>query len=208
MNFLLTQCEPRYEVDREEKIGIGFFSDVYRGTWRGRTVAIKVLASTTPRELFMREVGIWKALRHPNVLELYGASAANSEGPWFFVSPYMRNGSLVSYLKGIVSRGGNGSGSRPHSGTHVASGNDHLSNDLGKRTGAMDNGVDMLKMMYEIARGMQYLHGMGVLHGDLKVSLNASMTLWTGTNIMFARVLTSLSTIKLVASFLISDKVS
>ena len=28
----------------------------------------------------------------------------------------------------------------------------------------------MLKMMYEIARGMQYLHGMGVLHGDLKVS--------------------------------------
>jgi serine/threonine protein kinase len=30
-------------------------------------------------------------------------------------------------------------------------------------------GVDMVKMMYEIARGMQYLHSMSVLHGDLKV---------------------------------------
>ncbi|KAG6884189.1 hypothetical protein C0993_000531 [Termitomyces sp. T159_Od127] len=46
----------RYEVDREEKIGMGFFSDVYRGTWRGRTIAIKVLAPTTQRELFVHEV--------------------------------------------------------------------------------------------------------------------------------------------------------
>ncbi|KAG6881014.1 hypothetical protein C0993_003213, partial [Termitomyces sp. T159_Od127] len=57
----------RYEVDREEKIGMGFFSDVYRGTWRGRAVAIKVLAPTTPRELFVREVQVWRGLRHPGV---------------------------------------------------------------------------------------------------------------------------------------------
>lgn len=46
----------RYEVDREAKIGIGFFSDVYRGTWRNRTVAIKVLAEVSPRQLFIHEV--------------------------------------------------------------------------------------------------------------------------------------------------------
>ncbi|KAM6494637.1 Protein kinase-like domain containing protein, partial [Amanita muscaria] len=74
----------RYEVDREEKIGIGFFSDVYKGKWRGRTVAIKVLAETTPRELFVKETEIWKSLHHPNVLELYGASSATSDPPWFF----------------------------------------------------------------------------------------------------------------------------
>ncbi|TFY60519.1 hypothetical protein EVJ58_g5101 [Rhodofomes roseus] len=93
----------RYEVDREQKIGIGYFSDVYKGTWRDRTVAIKVLAETTPRQLFIHEVNIWKSLSHPNVLELLGASSTSSEPPWFFVSPYMKNGSLVSYLKGLPS---------------------------------------------------------------------------------------------------------
>ncbi|KAI8992697.1 hypothetical protein BD414DRAFT_481927 [Trametes punicea] len=93
----------RYEVDREEKIGLGFWSDVYKGTWAGRTVAIKVLGETTPRKLFVHEVSIWKTLQHPNVLELLGASSASSDPPWFFVSPYYRNGSLVSYLKGLPS---------------------------------------------------------------------------------------------------------
>ncbi|EMD32697.1 hypothetical protein CERSUDRAFT_143220 [Gelatoporia subvermispora B] len=124
----------RYEVDREEKIGIGFFSDVYRGTWRGRTVAIKVLAETTPRQLFVNEVEIWKSLQHPNVLELLGASSTSGDPPWFFVSPYLKNGSLPSYLRGLPS---------------------------------LEN-VDLLRMIHEIAKGMSYLHGRGVLHGDLK----------------------------------------
>ncbi|KAI0742205.1 hypothetical protein C8Q80DRAFT_1186590 [Daedaleopsis nitida] len=93
----------RYEVDRDEKIGLGFFSDVYKGTWRNRTVAIKVLAPTTPRQLFVHEIAIWKSLQHPNVLELLGASSASSDPPWFFVSPYYKNGSLVDYLKGLPS---------------------------------------------------------------------------------------------------------
>ncbi|KAA1466979.1 hypothetical protein DENSPDRAFT_63475 [Dentipellis sp. KUC8613] len=93
----------RYEVDLEEKIGIGFFSDVYKGVWREHTVAIKVLAETTPRKLFVHEISIWKTLSHPNVLELLGASSASGDPPWFFVSPYYSNGSLVSYLKGLES---------------------------------------------------------------------------------------------------------
>ncbi|KAJ3994635.1 hypothetical protein F5050DRAFT_1575245 [Lentinula boryana] len=86
----------RYEIDREEKIGVGFFSDVYKGTW-----PIKVLAETTPRSLFLRETAIWKKLSHPNVLELYGASSASGDPPWFFVSPYMQNGSLAEYLQNV-----------------------------------------------------------------------------------------------------------
>ncbi|EED84640.1 predicted protein [Postia placenta Mad-698-R] len=38
---------------------------------------------------------------HPNVLELLGASSASSDAPWFFVSPYYKNGSIVPYLKGL-----------------------------------------------------------------------------------------------------------
>ena len=125
----------KWEVDRDEKIGIGFFSDVYRGTWGGMAVAIKVLAPTTPQKLFIHEVEIWKTLSHSNVLELYGASSTSAEPPWFFVSPYMKHGSLVKYLKNV--------------GSHSP--------------------VNFLKMVYEVALGMAYLHERGVLHGDLKV---------------------------------------
>ncbi|CAL1697535.1 unnamed protein product [Somion occarium] len=130
----------RYEVDREEKIGIGFFSDVYRGRWRNHVVAIKVLAETTPRQLFVREVEIWKTLKHPNVLKLYGASSTTAEPPWFLVSPYCRYGSLVGYLRGLP-------------GTRVD-----------------PPGVDLLKIIHEITKGMVYLHTNDVLHGDLRAA--------------------------------------
>jgi serine/threonine protein kinase len=103
--FLITDGGS-YEVDIDEKIGkigIGYISTVYKGTWRKRIVAIKALATTTPRKLFTHEIEIWKSLNHPNVLELYGASRAP---PWFFVSPYCRNGHLVTWLK----NGGGGIG--------------------------------------------------------------------------------------------------
>ncbi|KAF8257566.1 kinase-like domain-containing protein [Lactarius quietus] len=91
----------RFEIDREAKVGVGFFSDVYRGTWRNHTVAIKVLAETTPQKIFLREVGIWKSLDHPNVLKLFGASSASGDPPWFLVSKFYPRGNLVKYLKGL-----------------------------------------------------------------------------------------------------------
>ncbi|KAJ6521208.1 hypothetical protein DFH09DRAFT_223755 [Mycena vulgaris] len=133
----------RYEVDRDVKIGIGFFSDVYKGTWRGRTVAIKCLAETTPRDLFVREVNIWRELKHPNVLELYGASGASGDGPWFFVCPYERFGSLSSFLRRVAQEG---------------------------ETAKNGREGDLLRFMHEVAKGMEYLHGKGVLHGDLKAA--------------------------------------
>ncbi|KAJ7838687.1 hypothetical protein B0H13DRAFT_2239665 [Mycena leptocephala] len=135
----------RYEVDRDVKIGMGFFSDVYRGTWRNRTVAIKVLAECTPRELFVKEVGIWKEFKHPHVLELYGASGASGEGPWFFVCPYEKYGCLSEFLRKAS-----------------------VSGDLLGLHGGKEG--DLLRFMHEIAKGMDYLHSKGVLHGDLKAA--------------------------------------
>ncbi|KAA1466868.1 hypothetical protein DENSPDRAFT_831772 [Dentipellis sp. KUC8613] len=89
----------RYEVECERRIGMGFFSDVYRGTWRERTVAIKVLTDTAPRDTFVKEATIWKRLSHHHVLQLFGASSASSDPPWFFVSPYYEKGNLVTYLR-------------------------------------------------------------------------------------------------------------
>lgn len=122
----------------EEKIGIGYFSDVYKAVWRHHTVAVKVLAPTTPQKLFLHEMAVWKTIDNPHVLPLLGASSATGDPPWFLVSPYMKNGNLVSYLRNL------------------------------KKSA---EGTVERRMVYEIAKGMEYLHKMGVIHGDLKVSL-------------------------------------
>jgi serine/threonine protein kinase len=146
----------------------------------------------------VREVGIWKTLRHPNVLRLYGASSASGDPPWFFVSPYMKNGSLVQHLKRVELEEkpsclgiGMGSSQMPLSpirsppsilgsgaGTAVR-GTSPTRRELtppgSRRSPTPEDCVihrewDLFRFMYEIAKGMEYLHGEGILHGDLKAA--------------------------------------
>jgi len=82
-----------FEVDLGPRVGFGFFSEVFRGTWRKHTVAIKVLDKTAPRKTFLREMEIWKSLHHPNVLKLLARPARA-------VCKYYSQGNLVNYLNG------------------------------------------------------------------------------------------------------------
>ena len=124
----------QWEIDLEET-ETAHFPATCKGTWRGKAVAIRMLAPTIPRKFFIRGAEIWKSLSHPNVLELFGASLTSEEPPWFFVSPHMKHGSLVKYLRNV----------EPQS------------------------QINLLKVIYEVALGMAYLHKRRVLHGDLKV---------------------------------------
>lgn len=135
----------RYEVIRTRKIGMGFLSDVYLGHWQKLTVVIKVLAHSVSQVAFVRHVELWNALDHPNVLPLYGASSAVGEKPWFLVSKFCSGDNLAASLKQarVV-------------GTML----------VGDKATVR---VDLLRFMHEIAKGMAYLHGRGVLHGDLRV---------------------------------------
>ncbi|KAJ3335645.1 hypothetical protein HDU93_004790, partial [Gonapodya sp. JEL0774] len=112
----------------------GGFGEVYRGTWGGtRKVAVKCLVVKHPDEklkaLLRSEVERWSRLRHPNILQLFGANLQAT--PPFMVSPYMRNGNLLAYLTAY-----------PH--------------------------ADRVELAFDIACAMEYLHGRGILHCDLK----------------------------------------
>ncbi|PPQ65454.1 hypothetical protein CVT24_010785 [Panaeolus cyanescens] len=161
----------KYEVQKIQRIGMGFFSEVYKGLWRGRIVAIKTLSEVTPAALFIREIKVWKSLDHPNVLKLYGASSATGQHPWFFVSPYMKHGTLVQFLKRIAMHQGEYDHTmRSQLGTIVENLPTSRSRSSFGRVCRVLKAGDMYRMMQEVAKGMEYLHEEGILHGDLKAA--------------------------------------
>lgn len=89
----------RLQVDLGPLIGIGTFSDVYKGTWKSVIVAIKILSPATPRDIYKHETQLWSALSNPNILPFLGASSTCGDPPWFLVSPYLSHGSLPTFLK-------------------------------------------------------------------------------------------------------------
>lgn len=87
---------------REEPIGTGAFGTVYRGKWRGASVAVKLVnlprvVDKAMQEDFHREARLMQKLgNHPNVMQLIGVVA--EPGYYAIVMPYCRLGSLHSAL--------------------------------------------------------------------------------------------------------------
>ncbi|KAG2088074.1 kinase-like domain-containing protein [Suillus discolor] len=123
----------------------GGLGDVYKCTWnRGESsdeVAVKYprFPSLSDSDIFIinknfdRETRIWAKLKHQYVLPLHGT--VEQFGPFrAFVSPWMPNGTLESYLE-------------------------HAHETLSM--------IDRLRLLKQIAEGLQYLHDHNVIHGDL-----------------------------------------
>jgi len=88
----------------DEKIGLGSFSDMYRGVWREHVVTIKVLTGMAPRDLFVHGVAIWKNLANPDVLGLLGASLTTDDPLSFLLSPYYADGERRDVSEGPQAR--------------------------------------------------------------------------------------------------------
>ncbi|KAK4489132.1 hypothetical protein RD792_004926 [Penstemon davidsonii] len=124
------------------KFASGRHSRIYRGVYKQRDVAIKLisqpqedgeLASFLEKQ-FTSEVALLFRLRHPNIITFV---AACKKPPVFcIITEYYPGGSLRKYLHQ----------QEPYS----------LPLNL------------VLKLALDIARGMQYLHAQGILHRDLK----------------------------------------
>lgn len=94
-----------FEIDPSEltfgqRIGIGSYGEVYKGTWHGTDVAIKRfleqnLSPSTVRE-FRDEVMIMSKLRHPNIVLFMGA--VTKPGELAIVTQFVPRGALFRLL--------------------------------------------------------------------------------------------------------------
>ncbi|KAK9198024.1 hypothetical protein WN944_013207 [Citrus x changshan-huyou] len=124
------------------KFASGRHSRIYRGIYKQRDVAIKLvsqpeedasLASMLEKQ-FTSEVALLFRLSHPNIITFV---AACKKPPVFcIITEYLAGGSLRKYLHQ----------QEPYSVPLIL----------------------VLKLALDIARGMQYLHSQGILHRDLK----------------------------------------
>ncbi|KAF9644327.1 kinase-like protein [Thelephora ganbajun] len=88
---------------KENPLYQGEFTDVWKGKYRGREVAARVLRMSSIddperiRRRFCREVVAWKGLYHPNVLPLLGVTMIKNQ--FVMVSEWMKNGNINEFVK-------------------------------------------------------------------------------------------------------------
>ncbi|KAG6850307.1 hypothetical protein H0H93_015249 [Arthromyces matolae] len=92
-------------VDFWSPSSTGTFSDIFKGSYDGRDVAVKSLRVSNRRSptahkrvRFATEFNTWKDLSHPNVLPFLGITQIPSSPSPAMVFPWMHNGSLDGYL--------------------------------------------------------------------------------------------------------------
>ncbi len=85
-------------------IGQGSFGQVYKGSYKGNTVAVKKLFSQVGDEgakrTFTKEADTMSTLDHPNIVKIIGICL--SEHTWSIVMEYAEGGNLYSFLRSNV----------------------------------------------------------------------------------------------------------
>ncbi|KFK35905.1 hypothetical protein AALP_AA4G051600 [Arabis alpina] len=124
------------------KFASGAHSRIYRGIYKQRAVAVKMVRIPTHKEetrtkleqQFKSEVALLSRLFHPNIVQFI--AACKKPPVYCIITEYMSQGNLRMYLNK----------KEPYS--------------LSIET--------VLRLALDISRGMEYLHSQGVIHRDLK----------------------------------------
>ncbi|KAJ3568705.1 hypothetical protein NP233_g5540 [Leucocoprinus birnbaumii] len=138
----------------QDCIGQGGYANVYRGTHQDRVICVKVFrqAQDTPSwNAYVKELTMWAHLSHPNILTFYGVYVTRESSPQLaLVSPYMRNGNLHEYARSLV----------PDERLPLVR--------LPSFWPVMITEIPVLLKIYDVIKGLLYLHELGIVHGDLK----------------------------------------
>lgn len=126
------------------KFASGAHSRIYRGIYKQRAVAVKMVRIPTHKEetrvlleqQFKSEVALLSRLYHPNIVQFI--AACKKPPVYCIITEYMSQGNLRMYLNK----------KEPYS----------LSTET------------ILRLALDISRGMEYLHSQGVIHRDLKTN--------------------------------------
>ncbi|KAJ7967761.1 Serine/threonine protein kinase [Quillaja saponaria] len=124
------------------KFASGAHSRIYRGIYKQRAVAVKMVRIPNQKEetkallekQFKSEVALLSRLFHPNIVQFI--AACKKPPVYCIITEYMSQGTLRMYLNK----------KEPYS----------LSTET------------ILRLALDISRGMEYLHSQGVIHRDLK----------------------------------------
>ncbi|TCD66394.1 hypothetical protein EIP91_001385 [Steccherinum ochraceum] len=137
------ECE-----DLRKRRGAGGFADVYVGTYGGMKVALKclrmyILAGSNQKfgmmKAFCRESLVWKNLVHEHIVPFIGVADDVFPDTICMVIQWQDRGSLRHYLAQLREGGSLGD----------------------------DEEFTINTWLYQISLGLAYLHGEGVVHGDL-----------------------------------------
>ncbi|KAJ7107565.1 kinase-like domain-containing protein [Mycena epipterygia] len=132
----------------------GGFGDIYRASYQGKMVALKRIktftmdtASYRTRMAFCREAIVWRGLRHRFILPLVGIDRQMFPSSFCMVSPWMKNGTVLKYLR------------------------DRGHGDVDRLVGPSPSLGDTCSyscQLLETAQGLEYLHAQNIVHGDLR----------------------------------------
>lgn len=96
------EMDPR-DIVFQDKIASGAFGDLFRGTYCGQDVAIKVLRGVHDDSMqfqeFLQEVAIMRKVRHRNVVQFIGACTQRPN--LCIVFEYMHGGSVYDYIRKV-----------------------------------------------------------------------------------------------------------